>query len=394
MDGPQLLTIAADWSHWDTVPPAAVPRTVRLPEALRPDIALVMQGVRRCGKSTLLVQLMGHYRLARQRCLFLNFEDPRLAGHLNHRMLQTLVDAFEAERGGDVVYFFDEIQRVEGWQRWLRSQLDRPRQRRFVVTGSNAQLLSGELASTLTGRHLRIELWPFDFDEFRRLRSRATLRDYLQQGGFPAPAKAGGSDADELLRSYFNDVVERDVRERVGARSSQPLRQLAQLLFESAGSELSVRRAALSLGVAADTASLYLEAIENSYLAFSCPFFAWSARKRAVRNKKYYPVDTGLRRVAVVDGGEDQGKQLECATFLLLRRRYRDVCYWRGRGEVDFVVEHAGKAIPIQVSVGEPQERHLRAVDEFYAAHRHSGEAVFVDGKAYARGLAELPGEH
>lgn len=390
MDGKELLAIAADWSHWDGPAPVSVPRTVRLPGELRPDVALVVQGVRRCGKSTLLTQMMPRYRLPPKRCLFLNFEDPRLADRLDHTTLQHLVTAFEEERGEDVTYFFDEIQRVEGWQRWLRTKLDRPRKRRFVLTGSNAHLLSGELASTLTGRHLAIELAPFDFDEFRQLRPRATLAEYLLAGGFPATAKA--EDADALLRAYFNDIVERDVRERVGARSSQPLRKLVQMLFESAGSELSVRRVATSLGVASDTAALYLEAVENSYLAFACPFFAWSARKQSARNRKYYPVDTGLRRVAVVRGGADRGKQLECATFLLLRRRYRDVCYWRDDGEVDFVVEHDGKAIPVQVTLDAPEERHQRAVDRFHAAHRHSGEAVFVTEQSYARGIPELPG--
>ena len=191
------------------------------------------------------LQLMGRYGLDPQRCVFVNFEDPRLAGQLDHTVLQALVDAFQAQRPVPACYFFDEIQRVDGRQRWLRGQLDRPRDLRFVVTGSNAHLLSGELASTLTGRHHRVELFPFDLDEFRALRPGASLADHLAAGGFPAPATS--QDAERLLRSYFNDIVERDVRERVGARSSQPLRHLVQMLYESAGSELSVRRVAAAL---------------------------------------------------------------------------------------------------------------------------------------------------
>lgn len=391
MDASELLAVAASWSHWQAPPKPSVQRRVPLPVELRSDLALVVQGVRRCGKSTLLAQLIGRYGLDRQRCVFVNFEDPRLAAQLDHTVLQALVDAFEHERPGPAWYFLDEIQRVDGWQRWLRSQLDRPRGRHFVVTGSNAHLLSGELASTLTGRHHRVELFPFDFDEFRELRPGTSLADYLASGGFPAPATS--PDGERLLRSYFNDIVERDVRERVGARSSQPLRHLVQMLYESAGSELSVRRAAAALGVASDTASLYLDAIENAYLAFACPFFAWSARKQASRNKKYYPVDNGLRRVAVVTGGGDRGKQLECATFVLLRRRYSRICYWRGRGEVDFVVEHGGKATPVQVSVDGPQERHHRALDEFYEQHPHAAESVFVGLAEYEQGVPQLSGE-
>jgi predicted AAA+ superfamily ATPase len=99
MDSASLLRIAADWSLWDRPPPETVPRSVRLPTELRSDVAIVIQGVRRCGKSTLLQQLVGRYGLDRERCLFLNFEDPRLAPALNFSTLQLMVDAFEADRG-------------------------------------------------------------------------------------------------------------------------------------------------------------------------------------------------------------------------------------------------------------------------------------------------------
>jgi len=181
------------------------------------------------------------------------------------------------------------------------------------------------------------------------------------------------------------------VRERVGARSSLPLRQLVQMVFESAGSELSVRRVAAGIGVASDTAALYLDATESAYLVFSCPYFAWSARQRSARNRKYYPVDTGLRRVAVTRTGEDRGKMLECATYIELRKRFREVFYWRDRGEVDFVVLHQGEALPVQVSWNGPEERHLKALDAFHEAHRGSHEAVFVTAESFERGLPELP---
>lgn len=384
-----MLTVARDWSYWDDPPPETVPRKLGLPEALRPDVALVVQGVRRCGKSTLLGQLLERYDLDRRRCLFLNFEDPRLARALDHGLLQSMVEAFEAQHGpGRATYFLDEIQHVEGWQRWLRAQLDRPRSRCFVVTGSNSHLLSGELGSSLTGRHLQIELFPFDLEEARVARADLTLGGYLDEGGFPAPLTS--PDGDRLRRAYFNDIVERDVRERVAARSTDPLRRLAQMLFESAGSELSVRRVAAALGTAPDTAALYIDAMASAYLVFACPYFAWSERKRSVRNKKYYPVDTGLRRVAVTRAGHDRGKGLECATFLLLRKAFRDVYYWRDRGEVDFVVMRDGEPVPVQVTWNGPEERHRRALDAFYEVHPRAQEAVFVTADAFERGLPEL----
>lgn len=390
MDSAEFLRIAAEWSHWDAPPQATVPRSVTLPRELRPDIALIVQGVRRCGKSTLLRQLIGRYGLDHARCLFVNFEDPRLAPALDHTTLDVMVNAFEADRGPDCVYLLDEIQWVAGWQRWLRSQLDRPRGRRFVVTGSNAHLLSGELGSSLTGRQHTVELFPFDLDEFRLARPGAAVEDYLECGGFPALATS--PDRDLLLRGYFQDIVERDMRERVAARSSLPLRHLVQMLYEAAGSEMSVRRAAAALGISVDTTGLYVEAAESAYLAMACPYFAWSARKRLARNRKFYPIDTGLRRVCVGTTGRDRGKQLECAAFLLLRRRFGHVSYWRSRGEVDFVIDHNGMPTPVQVSWTEATDRARAAVDEFQSSHPHAGEAVFITAESYDAGVPELSG--
>ena len=244
-------------------------------------------------------------------------------------------------------------------------------------------MLSGEFGSSLTGRHLSVELYPFSLTEIRKLAPRTSLLDFLQHGGFPEAVKSKNSDA--LLRQYFADIVERDIRERVAARSSQPLRQLVQMVFESAGSELSVRRIAAAIGIAVETAQGYLQACESAYLLFECPFFAYSLRKSSTRNKKYYPVDTGLRRVAVSKTGDDHGKLLECATYLALRQRYPRVCYWRGRGEIDFVVENAtGETVPIQVTWNNPEARHKIALDEFYGEFPRAREAVLVTRHTFA----------
>lgn len=396
MDGKELLSVARSWSFWDVRPPAAVARSLALPERLAPGIAWVVQGVRRSGKSTLLQQIMTRAcerepGLTRERCLFINFEDPRLASDLNFTTLERLVEAFEADRGEGCAYFLDEIQWVDGWQRWLRTQLDRPRGRRFVVTGSNAHLLAGELGSTLTGRQHTIEVFPFDLAEYRKLRPKASLQEYLDAGGFPAAI--GSPDHDRILRGYFQDIVERDMRERVSARSSIALRQLVQMLYESAGAESSTRRLAAALGIAVDTTGLYLDAAESAYLAIAAPYFAWSERQRVVRNRKYYPIDTGLRRVSVTATGEDRGKSLEVAVFLALRRRFGRVWYWRGKREVDFVIERGRELVPIQVTWGEATERHHEALAEFQAAHPTAREGVIVTAKSFEKGMVELEEE-
>ena len=390
MDNKTLLQIADAWSFWDRRPPRSIARTLQLPEKLSRRTALVIQGVRRCGKSTLLTQLIGRYRLEQRDCLFVNFEDPRLAGHLSFETLEQLTRAFNDARpaAARLTVFLDEIQWVDGWERWLRSKLERPGRFQFVISGSNAHLLSGELSSVLTGRHITVELFPFDFFEFRQVHRDGSLADYLHKGGFPEPLAAEYGDL--LLQQYFIDILQRDIRERVGARSSLTLRQIAQMVFESAGSELSLRRIAAASGVAVETVSAYLEACEQAYLLFSCPWFAYSERRRLQRNRKYYPVDTALRRVTVTRTGRDAGKALECLTFVELRKRFRDVFYWRAAGEVDFVVQTGDGPTPVQVTLVGATERHLRSLDAFYENFPHAAEAVVVTMDNFTEALARL----
>ena len=389
MDDAELLDIAATWSFWERPPPPSIPRNVRLPESLSQRTALVVQGVRRCGKSTLLTQLIERYGLELKDCLFVNFEDPRLGGSLRFETLEQFTSAFGAMRPtGTLTVFLDEIQWVDGWERWLRTRLERPDRFQFVVSGSNAHLLSGELSTVLTGRHITVELFPFDFAEYLRLQADQTVAGYLHRGGFPEPIASDAGDL--LLRQYFLDILQRDVRERTGARSSLALRQIVQMVFESAGSELSLRRISAASGLAVETVSAYLDACEQAYLLFACPWFAYSERKRAMRNRKYYPVDTALRRVAVTRAGRDLGKALECATFVELKKRHRDVFYWRATGEVDFVIQTGAGPTPIQLAVDGAKERHWNALDAFYEAFPHATEPLIVTLADFPDVLAQL----
>ena len=221
--------------------------------------------------------------------------------------------------------------------------------------------------------------------EYRRVRPRATLEDYLQEGGFPEPLFL--AHGDRLRQQYFSDIIERDIRERVGARSIAAIKQVVQMVFEAAGAELSLRRLAGAVGIAVETVASYLEASEAAYLIHSVPYFAFSERKRASRNKKFYPVDTGVRRMVVTRTGADRGKLLECAVHLELRRRGLSVSYWRGKGEVDFVARTRDGIVPIQVSWDPPTDRHHRALEEFYEAFPQALEAQFIGPDEYASGV-------
>jgi len=376
LDDAALQQILDDWADWARQPANHVQRKLVEQCVLSPEVVTVVQGVRRCGKSTLLRQLMHSHRIAPNHAVFINFEDPRLVNDLDDALLDRIYRLATTRSSRSLIFFFDEIQNVSLWQKWLNTQLEKGCGHCFVVTGSNSQLLGGELASSLTGRHLRYELFPFDLDEFRHLIPSGTLEHYLRRGGFPAALDF--PQPERLLQQYFLDIIEKDIRERLSAKSSRPLLAVAKMVLESVGSELSLRRIAGSVQLSPETVSHYLQACEDAYLIFSCPYFAYSEAKRVRHNRKYYAIDTGLRRVISTTGGQDLGKDFENLVYLLLRRRTAEISYWKGRGEVDFVVNDEHGVTPIQVTYGEPQPRHYKALEEFYQHFPHANEALFV----------------
>ena len=376
MDNADLQQILDDWAGWsvqiaDTVPRGLVDRCV-----LTPEVVTVIQGVRRCGKSTLLRQLMVANNIAEKQAVFINFEDPRLLNQLDTTLLDQLYALATEGNRKRLTFFLDEIQNVVNWQRWLNTRLEMKSGHCFVVTGSNSQLLGGELASSLTGRHLRHELFPFDIAEFRQREQPGDLEQFIRRGGFPAVLDF--PQPEKLLQQYFLDIVEKDIRERVSAKTSRPLQAMARMVLESVGSELSLRRIAGAIQLSPETVSHYLQACEDAYLLFSCHFFAYSEAKRVRHNRKYYAVDTGLRRAVSARSGLDMGKDFENLVYLVLRRTTADISYWKGRGEVDFVVNTQRGVTPIQVTYGEPQPRHEEALDEFFQQFPNSSDPIYV----------------
>lgn len=384
-----------EWSFWEQQPPASVPRSLLARNVqLSPDLVTAIQGVRRCGKSTFMVQMAEALgTLGNPRAVFLNFEDPRLADTLSTDLLDDLVKFARCKVGPNdtITFFLDEIQTVPRWEKWLHVQTARPGKNTFVVTGSNASLLEGELATALTGRHHTLELFPFSFEEFRKVFPEGTLTEYFAKGGFPRFLAPGAPAS--MLREYFTDIVERDVRRHVAARSSVPLAQVAKTIFESTGSEMSFRKIAASFGTTPDTVRIYIEALTAAYLILPCPYFTFSERKRVVRPVKYYPIDLGMRAAIVTRTGIDTGKNFEAAVFHLLRRNYSEVYYWRDKGEVDFVLQTRRGVLPLQVtSAASPEERHLAALDEFARAHPQSlpGKIITMkDAEAVLLGRAD-----
>lgn len=378
-----LLEILSEWSFWDAEPPSGLTRQLALPKALQADLALIIQGVRRCGKSTLLSQLPKHYHIPLAQCYYCNFEDPRLMNDLDHKLLtriKTLArNKISAEK--PCYFFFDEIQNVEDWEKWVHMQLERPKQNYFILTGSNSRLLSGEFGTALTGRHMTLELFPFSFSEFKALFPNKMLENYLISGGFPRPLTF--DQPYQLLQEYFNDIILRDVLKRVHARTPDAIKQVAKMAFETCGSELSYRKIAAVTGLTVDTVKAYLEACESAYLLFACNYFAFSEKKQLSKQKKYYPIDSGLRFSITNTMHRDLGKSLEMMIFLRLKQTHEQVFYWHElhKGEVDFVAVRGKTIVPYQVTWNGPEPRHEKALQHFYEHFPQASEAVLITRK-------------
>jgi len=327
---------------------------------LRASHATVLTGVRRCGKSTLLSQLM---RRA-SKPFYCNFEDTRLFG-LGPADFPAFLAVLDAVATPKSAVFLDEVQEVREWQRLVRALLDRGRT--VCLTGSNASLLGIELGSKLTGRHLSFEVFPFSYAEFLnftgRDRGAASFGAFLDDGGLPSFLT---ERQEPVLQALLRDIIHRDVAARHGLRESTHAMNLAIFLFANTGQPLSFQ--SLTKGLAVPTVgqtSRYVEYLVDAYLLCAVPKFSTSFKKRVVAPAKYYAIDNGLRRANSLQTQPDRGHRLENAVALHLRRTTRELTYASERGlwECDFVTPDAAVQVCLELTP-ENRDRELRGVVE------------------------------
>ncbi len=322
---------------------------------------VVITGLRRAGKSTLLKQIKKRY-YPQENIYYMNFEDERLldfkVGDFN-----ALYESFLEISKESKVFFFDEIQNIPNWEAFVRRMYDRGF--KFYITCSNSSLMSRELGTKLTGRHVKLELYPFSFKELiiskgietekefylteERARIKREFSKYLENGGIPEYYKYGNKD---IIRNLYDNILYRDIIVRYGVKDENAIRSLAYYLITNPGTELSYNRLKNVLGIGSQTTvKNYIDHLENSYLIFTINAFDYSLKKQIYSKKKVYVIDTGLMNILAFKFSKDTGKILENIVFLELKNRGHDIYYHVDKNECDLILMEKGHIIKaIQVT--------------------------------------------
>lgn len=396
-----------------------------LPQLTRRDVSVPMLpgkvdtliGMRRTGKSWRIYQAMKELLAAggaKESLLYINFDDERLYPLTTsdlQRIPETFFRLYPENKHRRCHFFFDEIQNVTGWERFVRRLLD-TENAHIMLTGSSARLLSREIATALRGRSLATEIFPFSFREAlrhlgeddtlvkrpgtaRRALLANRLRGYLEAGGFPEVQGIEAPYRVRILQEYVDVVILRDVVERHGIGNLAPLRYLIRHLLGAPACAFSINRFHNDLksqGIACGKNGLhdYLAYLEDAYLVQSIQIDSRSVRQRQVNPRKVYPIDTGLAQAFRHGPGMDRGRLLETLVFLDLRRRGMAIAYFRSEQgyEVDFLARSVqGETLAIQVAetIADPKtrQRELRALEAAMAERKlPSATLVTLDEEA------------
>ncbi|MGY6546785.1 MAG: ATP-binding protein [Cyclobacteriaceae bacterium] len=326
-----------------------IERDIDLTTFLKTVQVVVIAGVRRCGKSSLLYLIKEKLELAEQDYCYFNFDDERIIPQTS--ILDQIYLAHLELYKTEPVFFFDEIQNVPNWEKFVNRIHEKGL--KVYVTGSNANLLSSEIATSLTGRNKTITLFPFSFAEYLKCRGKSIdvkkvsskaksmiqgeFQEYMKLGGFPLVVQ---EEDLELLNQYFQDILYRDIIARYRISQVNELKQIALYLASNSGKLFSYSTLQNIAGVkSTSSVKSYLDYLEHSYLFFYLKKFDYSVKKQIMNSRKVYAIDPAVCNRLGSRFSENKGRILETIIFLQLLRMKREVFYHSGKKECDFIVQ-------------------------------------------------------
>ncbi|MDD5021919.1 MAG: ATP-binding protein [Endomicrobiaceae bacterium] len=325
----------------------------------------VISGIRRCGKSTLFELYQSYLKkqgVADNQIISINFEDMQFENLLDYKKLYEYVIK-KISKTKKTYIFLDEIQRVKEFQKTVDS-LFIIKNADVYITGSNAYILSGELATLLSGRYIEIEMLPLSFKEYldfadKKSDKKEKFKEYLKYGSFPyITALDNNKEAiTEYLKGIYNTVLLKDVVAKNKIQDVMILESVIQFLFHNIGSFISAKKIADTLNsngrkISVNTVESYLSALKNSYIVYQANRYDIKGKQYLKTLAKYYVVDIGLRNILLNNRNDDIGHVLENIVYLELIRRGYKVSIGKviGDKEVDFVAINEKQTVYYQVA--------------------------------------------
>ncbi|MCL4391172.1 ATP-binding protein [Candidatus Parvarchaeota archaeon] len=370
MKDEDILTILKSWNFWDGDIATGIARPLyvqKIAEILKDNtIPIVVEtGIRRAGKSFIsrqVVQKLIERGLKKEETLIINLEDERLILR-DYELLLQIYRIYRAKinQKGKAVIVLDEAQEIRGWEKFVRGISERG-EAKFVITGSSSKLLSSEFSTLLSGRHITVTVSPLNFSEFLSFRGASKdkksevelFEDYFVRGGFPAVALSNIKE--EVLLSYFETIIVKDIIQRYNIKIQEKLRTLVKFYITSAASSITYNSVSKFLKMPIKTVQVFSDYIKNSYLLFFLDRFSFSIKERETSPRKVYVVDNGFISVIGTNLKEGKGRFLENLVALTLLKlsntdKKLSVYYWKNNEkEVDFILRRDKNIEAIQVS--------------------------------------------
>ena len=337
---------------------------------------IILTGIRRCGKSTILKQIMKN----KENYCYVNFEDERFLD-FKAQDFEILNEILIEIYGNPEMYFFDEIQNIENFETFVRRLQDEGK--KVVITGSNASLLSKEFGTRLTGRYKPFEIFPFSFLEFlrfkgidiekdwsyktqKRVEIKKAFSEYLSLGGFPEYLKTRDK---EYIKNIFDNILYKDVIARYSIKKQRVIKELISILVTNVSSTFTYNSIKKDIDLSNSiTVKEYISYLTNSYLFFELSKFDFSLRKSLNSPKKIYIIDAAFNQIAGFNFSPNAGKNLENVVFIELKRRKKEIHYFAEKNECDFVIKEGAKitqAIQVCYDLNkENREREIKGILE------------------------------
>ena len=341
---------------------------------------IIISGIRRSGKST-IQRILQH-----ESDYYFNFDDDRLI-HFTVEDFQTLLEVMIELYGKQKTFYFDEIQNIAGWERFVRRLYEQGY--KIFITGSNAKLLSRELGTHLTGRYIQFEIYPLSFREVLKCMDKTLsekkvftsedtgmllqyFANYLRHGGIPDYFKFRKP---EYLKSLYEGILYKDIMARYKLTNEKALRELVYYFASNIGKEFSLTKIGAAIGISSpNTTSNYCSYLEETYLCFFLTRYNHSLKKQIQYNKKCYMIDPAIIRTLGFRVSEDVGRLLENTAFLHLKMQGKEIYFHKDKKECDFLIREENKitqAIQVTTSLSNPKvkDREVSGLLEAMQAH-------------------------